>query len=39
MEKILVTGATGQIGKAVVEALVDRRIQVRAAARNAVTLW
>jgi uncharacterized protein YbjT (DUF2867 family) len=38
MEKILVTGATGQIGGAVVEALADRRIHVRAAARNAAIL-
>lgn len=35
METVLVTGATGQLGKAVVEALVEKKFSVRAAARNA----
>jgi uncharacterized protein YbjT (DUF2867 family) len=34
MDKILVTGATGQLGRAVVEALVSRGISVRAATRK-----
>lgn len=38
MERILVTGATGQVGTAVVESLVTRGIYVRAAARHVSTI-
>ncbi len=38
MERILVTGATGQVGTAVVETLVTRGIFVRAAARRVSTI-
>ena len=34
MDTILVTGATGKLGSAVVEALAERGINVRAAARR-----